>query len=170
MYNSLCGLANHQMNTGIFRYVNKTYPNRSFLQVPAFQTLLEINLQLGVALFPVPMVSGPFFCDITFAIYNILKDGHLTERPFYFYSYLLLRLFKWPTGRESFLIVIGFIPFVIGIAYAIKIEQQAGYYECAKCRYRYVPAYKVYLWQLTSTEQDICVVRSAMKSHGRKRY
>ncbi len=40
------------------------------------------------------------------------------------------------------LIVIGFIPFSIGIAYAIRIEQTAGYYECAKCGYRYVPAYK----------------------------
>lgn len=40
------------------------------------------------------------------------------------------------------LIVIGFIPFAIGIAYAIRIEQMAGYYECAKCGHRYVPTYK----------------------------
>ncbi len=40
------------------------------------------------------------------------------------------------------LIVIGFIPFSIGIAYAIRIEQTAGYYECAKCGHCYVPAYK----------------------------
>ena len=40
------------------------------------------------------------------------------------------------------LIVIGFIPFAIGIAYAIRIEQTAGYYECAKCGHRYVPTYK----------------------------
>ncbi len=40
------------------------------------------------------------------------------------------------------LIVIGFIPFVIGIGFAIRIEQTAGYYECAKCGYRYVPSYK----------------------------
>lgn len=40
------------------------------------------------------------------------------------------------------LIVLGTIPFVIGIGYAIKIEQTAGYYECAKCGYKYVPSYK----------------------------
>ena len=33
--------------------------------------------------------------------------------------------------------VIGFIPFVVGMAYAIRIEQTAGYYECAKCGHRY---------------------------------
>ena len=40
------------------------------------------------------------------------------------------------------LIVIGFILFAIGIAYAIRIEQTAGYYECAKCGHRYIPTYK----------------------------
>lgn len=44
------------------------------------------------------------------------------------------------------LIAIGFIPFIIGIAYALKIEQVAGYYECAKCHHRYVPAYSSVLW------------------------
>ena len=43
---------------------------------------------------------------------------------------------------RNVLIVIGFIPFAIGIAYAIRIEQTAGYYECAKCGHRYVPTYK----------------------------
>ena len=43
---------------------------------------------------------------------------------------------------RAFLIVIGVIPFAIGMAYAIKIEQTAGYYECAKCGYRYIPSYK----------------------------
>lgn len=40
------------------------------------------------------------------------------------------------------LIVIGIIPFSIGIAYAIRIEQTAGYYECQKCGHRYIPTYK----------------------------
>ncbi len=39
------------------------------------------------------------------------------------------------------LIAIGIVPFAIGIAYAIKIEQTAGYYECQKCGHRYVPTY-----------------------------
>ncbi|MCH5303252.1 MAG: helix-turn-helix transcriptional regulator [Ruminococcus sp.] len=43
---------------------------------------------------------------------------------------------------RALLIVIGFIPFIIGIPFAIRIEQTAGYYECAKCGHRYVPTYK----------------------------
>lgn len=40
------------------------------------------------------------------------------------------------------LIVAGIVPFAIGIEYAIRIEQTAGYYVCASCGYRYVPSYK----------------------------
>ena len=40
------------------------------------------------------------------------------------------------------LIGIGFILFAAGIGFAIRIEQTAGYYECANCGYRYVPSYK----------------------------
>ena len=40
------------------------------------------------------------------------------------------------------LIGIGFILFAAGIGFAVRIEQTAGYYECAKCGYRYVPSYK----------------------------
>ena len=40
------------------------------------------------------------------------------------------------------LIVVGFAISMVGICYALKIEQTAGYYECAKCGHRYVPTYK----------------------------
>lgn len=40
------------------------------------------------------------------------------------------------------LILIGFAPFLIAAPYMLKIEQMAGYYECAKCGHRYVPSYK----------------------------
>lgn len=40
------------------------------------------------------------------------------------------------------LISFGFITFIIGVYNALKIEQTAGYYECAKCHYKYVPTYK----------------------------
>ncbi len=36
----------------------------------------------------------------------------------------------------------GFIPGFIGFFFAMKIEQTAGYYECKKCKHRYVPTYK----------------------------
>ena len=44
------------------------------------------------------------------------------------------------------LVVIGTISFIIGMAYALRIEQTAGYYKCAKCNHRYVPTYKSVLF------------------------
>jgi len=46
------------------------------------------------------------------------------------------------------LIIIGIVPFIIGILYAIKIEQVAGYYECQKCHYKYIPTYKGTLFSM----------------------
>ena len=40
------------------------------------------------------------------------------------------------------LIAAGLVPFLICMSFAIKIEQKAGWYECAKCGHRYVPSYK----------------------------
>ena len=46
------------------------------------------------------------------------------------------------------LIVTGFIPFLIMIPFAIKIEQIAGYYECQKCHHKYIPTYSSVLWAM----------------------
>ena len=46
------------------------------------------------------------------------------------------------------LIITGLIPFMIGILFAIKIEQTAGYYECQKCHYKYIPTYSSVLWSM----------------------
>ncbi len=40
------------------------------------------------------------------------------------------------------LIGTGSILFATGVGFAVRIEQTAGYYECARCGYRYVPSYK----------------------------
>lgn len=40
------------------------------------------------------------------------------------------------------LCLIGIIPFITGIFFAVKIEQLAGYYECKKCKHKYVPEFK----------------------------
>lgn len=53
-----------------------------------------------------------------------------------------------PDWARIVLIVIGFIPFVIGIFFALRIEQTAGYYHCEKCGNRYVPALKSILWSV----------------------
>lgn len=46
------------------------------------------------------------------------------------------------------LIVGGFIPFIIGIGFAVRIEQTAGYYECQACSHRYVPSFKSVLFAM----------------------
>ena len=38
--------------------------------------------------------------------------------------------------------VLGFILFTVGMVYCLKIEQKTGFYECAKCGNKYVPAFK----------------------------
>ncbi len=40
------------------------------------------------------------------------------------------------------LILIGFFPVLLATPFMLKIEQTAGYYECAKCGHRYIPTYK----------------------------
>lgn len=48
------------------------------------------------------------------------------------------------------LIVLGLVPFGVGVGYAVRIEQIAGYYVCAKCGHRYVPTYKSVLMSIHS--------------------
>ena len=38
--------------------------------------------------------------------------------------------------------LVGLVTFMVGMFYALKIEQVAGYYECAECGHRYVPTYR----------------------------
>ena len=46
------------------------------------------------------------------------------------------------------LIAAGFVLGLTGVGFALKIEQSAGYYECAKCHHRYVPTFKSVLWAM----------------------
>lgn len=39
------------------------------------------------------------------------------------------------------LISAGLAPFIIGVAYAVRLEQIAGFYECQRCHNKYVPTY-----------------------------
>lgn len=55
---------------------------------------------------------------------------------------LIASLVSMQDWLRVILIMIGIIPFAIGIFYAIRIEQIAGYYECEHCHYKYVPTYK----------------------------
>lgn len=44
------------------------------------------------------------------------------------------------------LVFVGLIPCLIGVGFAVKIEQTAGYYKCSKCGHAYVPTLKSVLW------------------------
>ncbi len=46
------------------------------------------------------------------------------------------------------LMTTGLIPFVIGICFAIWIEQVAGFYECQHCHHKYVPSYRAVLFSV----------------------
>ena len=46
------------------------------------------------------------------------------------------------------LIAVGFVVFIIGVAFALRIEQTAGYYECANCGHKYVPTFSSMLWSM----------------------
>ena len=46
------------------------------------------------------------------------------------------------------LIILGSILFAIGVKNALKIEQIAGYYECEKCHYKYIPSYNSVLFSM----------------------
>lgn len=49
-----------------------------------------------------------------------------------------------PMGEvaKTILILICLLPILIASPFMLKIEQTAGYYQCANCGHRYVPAYK----------------------------
>ena len=46
------------------------------------------------------------------------------------------------------LIAVGFILGIVGIGFALRIEQTAGYYMCRKCGHRHIPTYNNVLWAM----------------------
>lgn len=55
---------------------------------------------------------------------------------------------EMPTFLRVILIVMASIIFAFGMSNCIKIEQTAGYYECRKCHYKYVPTYQSVFWAM----------------------
>ena len=53
-----------------------------------------------------------------------------------------------PDYLRIIIIVLAFITTLVELAFAIKIEQIAGYYECSKCHHKYIPTYKSVLWAM----------------------
>ena len=55
---------------------------------------------------------------------------------------MLGALLQIDTWLRVVLIIAGFALGVTGFFFALRIEQKAGYYECAHCHHKYVPEYK----------------------------
>lgn len=53
-----------------------------------------------------------------------------------------------PAWARVCLIIAGAVPFAVGVGYCLKIEQTAGYYECAECGHQYVPPFRSVLWSM----------------------
>ena len=50
-------------------------------------------------------------------------------------------LIEMPAFARAILIIIGFVLFVFGVSFCLKIETEAGKYKCKHCGYLYVPKY-----------------------------
>lgn len=53
-----------------------------------------------------------------------------------------------PTWLRIVLIVVGLIHFIIGVNVCLKIEKDAGFYECGHCHHKYIPTYKQVLFAM----------------------
>ena len=53
-----------------------------------------------------------------------------------------------PDYARILLIVVGFVQFFVGMFFGIKIEKDAGFYECQECKHKYIPSYNAVLWAM----------------------
>jgi transcriptional regulator with XRE-family HTH domain/DNA-directed RNA polymerase subunit RPC12/RpoP len=58
-----------------------------------------------------------------------------------FVPILIVEMISMDTWLKVLLIAGGIIVFLIAMFFALRIEQVAGYYKCAKCNHTYVPKY-----------------------------
>ena len=73
--------------------------------------------------------------------------GYLASITFFILIFVAsyVEMEKWV---RVLLIVLGAASFVFGMFNCLRIEQTAGYYECAKCHHKYVPTYSKVLWSM----------------------
>ena len=58
-----------------------------------------------------------------------------------FVPIVIAKLLPMEEWQSLVLAFSGFIPAIVGLGFALKIEQTAGYYECGECGHRYVPTF-----------------------------
>ena len=75
-----------------------------------------------------------------------------------FGSIMVADIFKMDNLYKVLIIVGGTIAFFVSTFYALKIEQVAGYYECADCHHKYIPTFKTILFvqHMGRTRKMVC--------------
>lgn len=99
----------------------------------AEENLLDLKKQKEEAdkkLLDLEWVIG-YMASVTFIIFVMLASYVIED--------IILRVL---------LIILGFIIFIVGMFWALKIETEAGYYKCKNCNYKYVPEFKSVLWAM----------------------
>ena len=66
--------------------------------------------------------------------------GYMATVPFLILCFVASYV-EMPIWTRVVLIVLGFVLLIVGVSFCIKIETEAGKYECKHCKYRYVPKY-----------------------------
>ncbi|MBR2839894.1 helix-turn-helix domain-containing protein [Candidatus Saccharibacteria bacterium] len=66
--------------------------------------------------------------------------GYMATIPFLVLCFVASYV-EMPTWMRIVLIVLGLILVIVGGSFCIKIETEAGRYECRHCGYRYIPKY-----------------------------
>ena len=97
------------------------------------ENLIEITKQkqeLDKKMLSLEILIGVFSCIILFG---------------FVFTAAFVQMKDW---LRIILIVIGFILGCVGIFFALRIEQVAGYYECKLCSHKYVPNYNSVLWAM----------------------
>ncbi len=61
---------------------------------------------------------------------------------------IVAKYFEMDESLRIILVIVGFVIGITGLLFATKIEQTAGYYECKKCGYRYIPKFLSILFSM----------------------
>ena len=63
-------------------------------------------------------------------------------------SILIVSYIEMENWLKIIIVLSAAIPFTIGVLYALRIEQIAGYYECSNCHHKYILSYKTILFAM----------------------
>lgn len=73
--------------------------------------------------------------------------GHISSVSF-FALIFVASFCELAIGWRIGLILLGLVNFIVGVHFCVKIEKEAGFYECGHCHHRYIPMYESVLWSM----------------------